>query len=66
MATSNQFEKSPALWWIVAGIVALNLWYDYHHPGWFVFDAIILVILVISLIAKWLHTPRNPLRGTEN
>jgi membrane protein YdbS with pleckstrin-like domain len=53
---ANQFEKSPALWWIVAVLVGLNLWFDYYHPVWLFIDAIVVIVLIV----KWPRAPKNP------
>ena len=52
----NKFERSLALWWIVAVIVGLNLWFDYHHPLWIFVDAVIGIVLIV----KWPRRPKNP------
>jgi hypothetical protein len=54
--SSSPFERNRGFWWIVAVLVGLNLWFDYYHPLGFLFDIIILIVV----IAKWPRTPRNP------
>jgi hypothetical protein len=50
--STNRFERSPGLWVIVAAVLLLNIWYDTHHPGGFVFDAFIAVVLLLAYLSK--------------
>jgi len=45
-------ERSPGLWVIVAGVVILNLWYDYYHPLGIIFDVIIGTIILVAYAKK--------------
>ena len=47
---SNRTRKGPVFWCIMAVIVPLNLWFDYYHPLGFLFDVIILVVLVVKFL----------------
>jgi hypothetical protein len=37
---------------IIAALVGLNLWYDYYHPLGLIFDAFIVIALIIHWIRK--------------
>jgi hypothetical protein len=54
MANGNpsRFEKSPALWWIAAVVVGLNLWFDYYHPVWLILDAVVLLVVIVKRICR--------------
>jgi hypothetical protein len=41
---------------VAALIVLLNVWLDYHHRGWAVFDGILLVGVLIALIRSSVRT----------
>ena len=66
MAASNQFEKSPTLWLIVAVIVGVNLWYDYRHPGWLILDAIIVIAVIFKMSSRNGRGPRSRNGRSEN
>ena len=34
--------------WVFIPIVALNIWFDYYHPGGIVLDVIIVLALLIK------------------
>jgi hypothetical protein len=41
-------RKHPAMLWVFIPIVALNIWFDYYHPGGIVLDVIIVLALLIK------------------
>jgi hypothetical protein len=45
-------KTHPAVWVMLALILAVNLWFDYHHPIWLVIDAIVLAAVGFSWLAK--------------
>jgi hypothetical protein len=45
-------RRSPAFWVIVVVVLALNVWYDYHHPLGIVFDVVLGVGLLIWYLSK--------------
>lgn len=40
-------KRSPASWVMVSALIALNVWYDYHHPLGIMFDVVLGVGLLI-------------------
>lgn len=44
--------RSPASWVMVSALLALNVWYDYHHPLGIVFDVVLAVALLIWYLGK--------------
>jgi hypothetical protein len=51
--TSDRFgRRTPVIWVIVAVLVALNFWYDYHHPLGIILDVIAAVVLLIWCFGK--------------
>jgi hypothetical protein len=45
-------RRSPTFWVIVAVLLALNVWYDYHHPLGIMFDVVLAVGLLIWYLSK--------------
>lgn len=45
-------RRSPVSWVIVVALLALNVWYDYHHPLGIVFDVVLAVGLLIWYLGK--------------
>lgn len=45
-------KHSPASWVIVALLLALNVWYDYHHPLGIMFDVVLAVGLLVWYLSK--------------
>jgi hypothetical protein len=37
---------------IVGALLALNVWYDYHHPLGIMFDVVLAVVLLIWYLNK--------------
>ena len=49
----NQFESNRTWAWCVGAlVVVLNFWYDWHHPLGYLFDAIILVVIISAVIKR--------------
>ena len=44
----DRLREHPAMLWVFIPIVALNIWFDYHHPGGIVLDVIIVLALLIK------------------
>jgi DNA-directed RNA polymerase subunit RPC12/RpoP len=44
--------RSPVSWVILAVLIALNVWYDYHHPLGIMFDVVLAVGLLIWYLSK--------------
>jgi hypothetical protein len=44
----DRLGKHPAMLWVFIPIVALNIWFDYYHPGGIVLDVIIVLALLIK------------------
>jgi hypothetical protein len=44
----DRLRKRPAMLWVFIPIVALNIWFDYYHPGGIVLDVIIVLALLIK------------------
>ena len=45
----DRIRKRPAILWVLIPIVALNVWFDYYHPGGIVLD----VIFVLAVLIKY-------------
>jgi len=45
-------KHSPASWVIVALLLALNVWYDYHHLLGIMFDVVLAVGLLVWYLSK--------------
>jgi hypothetical protein len=43
----DRLRKHPAALWVLAPVVALNIWFDYYHPGGILIDIIIVLVLVL-------------------
>jgi hypothetical protein len=44
----DRLRKHPVMLWVFIPIVALNIWFDYYHPGGIVLDVIIVLALLIK------------------
>jgi hypothetical protein len=40
-------DRSWLVWAILAVIVILNVWYDYHHPLWILLDFVFLTVWAV-------------------
>jgi|HubBroStandDraft_6_1064221.scaffolds.fasta_scaffold90848_2 hypothetical protein len=40
--------RSPVFRAFLALLLALNFWFDYHHPRGIIFDVVILIVLAIA------------------
>ena len=46
----NRLREVPAVLWLAGAIFfTLSFWFDYYHPGGFVFDGAILAGLLVEL-----------------
>ena len=42
--------RSPLFWVFILLVLSLNLWFDYYHPLGFVFDVIVVLVLLIKYL----------------
>jgi hypothetical protein len=43
----ERLRKHPAVLWVFIPLVALNIWFDYHHPFGIVLDVVIVLALFV-------------------
>jgi hypothetical protein len=48
-------DRGWSFWIIVAVLVGVNCWFDYHHPTRILFDVLILIIW----LSKVMHCPEK-------
>jgi hypothetical protein len=41
----DRLREHPSVLWVLIPLIALNIWYDYYHPGAIVLDIVILLVL---------------------
>jgi hypothetical protein len=44
---------NPSFVAIVAVALAANIWYDYYHPAWLFFDAVIAIFLIKYAVSRY-------------
>ena len=41
----DRLREHPSVLWVLIPLIALNIWFDYYHPGAIVLDIVILLVL---------------------
>ena len=42
--------RSPLFWVFIFLVLSLTFWFDYYHPGGFVLDVIVVLVLFIKYL----------------
>jgi hypothetical protein len=43
----DRLRERPAVLWVFIPLVALNIWFDFYHPGGLVLDVVIMLAFFV-------------------